>query len=273
MNKIVFARERVTRELPASKYDSVFTLGEPIYGRAYIQRGIGDYLVASYSQSNHSSPFTNSNQSEYTLAYVDDIPLLKEPVENSELDKNKDGKYLTTFQILFFKNEEDGGNSKLLVDALNKLSEGVHKVRLETYAGYGPNTGTTKAPIAIGEFTVHKKGPVKMGRSFEKLEAGMTDASLEAKILKATQSYGKKQGWTETFTKVKIKSEGWTIIRNSVSGIIVGRSIDAYVYAVWPDGHCTYQNFSFTQSHDGSKFMDNTYLQGGGVQQDCDCSK
>jgi len=273
MNRIVFARERVTRELPESKYDSVFTLGEPIYGRAYLQRGIGDYLIGAYGQNRNASPFTNTNQNEYTVAYVDDVPLLKEPVDKSDLARNNDYKYLTTFQILFFKNEEDGGNSKLLVDALNKLSDGVHKVRLETYAGTGMSTGSTKAPIAVGEFTLNKKGPAKLGRTFEKLEAGMTDATLEAKILKVTQTYGKKNGWSETFTKVKIKSEGWNIIRNSVSGIIVGRSIDAYVYAVWPDGHCTYQIFGFSQSHDGTKYMDNTYFQGVGDQEDCDCSK
>jgi hypothetical protein len=274
MGRTVFAKERVKREMPEAKFDTVFTLGEPIYGRAYIQRGIGDYYLTDDQGGknlNYSGSGVDYSSRAYTMAYVDGVLLMNEPIDVQDLKKNDAGKYLTTFQIFFYKNAEDDGNDKDVIEALNKLSDGAHKVRLETFAGNNPRGRTTKAPIAIGEFTLVKKGSAKIGRSFDQLIPGMKDPALEAKMLKTMQSYGKNNGWKETFSKVKIKSEGWTISRHAVTGIILSRSISAYLYATRPDGKCTYQEFAFKQDHDGTKFMDNTKFDGNGSQVPCDC--
>ena len=55
--------------------------------------------------------------------------------------------------------------------------------------------------------------------------------------------------------------------------MITGRQISAYVFAEWPDGHCTVQDFSFAQDYDGSQYVpESTGLYGTGEQTRVDCA-
>jgi hypothetical protein len=274
MGQIVFASEKLTRTLPESSFKTTFTLGEPIYCRAYIPRGIGDYYVydSQGKNTNYSGFGTDYSSRIYAMAYADGVLLMDQPVFVDDLMKNDAGKFLTTYQIFFFRAANDEGNDLKLVNALNKLTDGEHKIRIESFAGTGPTARTSKQPIAVGEFTLIKKGSVKLNRSFADLKAGMKDPALEAKILKAVQAHARKNGWKENFSKVKISSEGWTIQRNSLTGAVLSRTVSAWAYAVWPDGRCSYQDISVKQDHDGKNFMDNTYFEGVGTKTDCDCN-
>ncbi len=110
-------------------------------------------------------------------------------------------------------------------------------------------------------------------KNFDELTAAMADPKLEAKILTAAQSHAKSKGWNEQFSKVKIQSNDWIIKRNEITGIILARTVDAWVYATWPDGHCTYQVFGFTQNYDGVKYQENaTFLESVGAQSKAVCN-
>jgi len=91
-------------------------------------------------------------------------------------------------------------------------------------------------------------------------------------VLKAAQDHAAGKGWNEKFTKAKLVSKDWNIKRNDITGVILARTVDASVYAVWPDGHCSYQVFGFTQTYDGAKYQEgNTFLESVGAQGRCEC--
>ena len=92
----------------------------------------------------------------------------------------------------------------------------------------------------------------KKKQSFDALPAGMRDPKLEAQLLKSIQKY--TAGSQETYSKVKITEEGWTIERNELTGIILDRTISAYGLADWHDGICTYVSFDFKEEYIGSGF-------------------
>lgn len=109
-------------------------------------------------------------------------------------------------------------------------------------------------------------------KSFENFDPPMKDKDLEEAMLKAIKSYASSHGWKENFTQVKIKDEDWTVSRNKITSVILGRRISTFCYAVWPDGHCTSQIFSFYEEYDGSKYVrSKLYRYSTGAQTKIDC--
>lgn len=110
------------------------------------------------------------------------------------------------------------------------------------------------------------------GAPFHTLATGMQDPILEDGILKATQKQAAHDHWKETFSKVKITSEQWRPMRNG-NGIIVGRFVNAWVYATDPYGICTYQDFKFAQGYDGHNYLELVEFLGigAGYVHSCDC--
>ena len=102
----------------------------------------------------------------------------------------------------------------------------------------------------------------------------MKDAALEAKVLSCIQKFGTGSGWSESFKKVKIKSDDWSITNHEVTGAILYRFIHVYCYSTWPNGDCKVQLFYFKQQYNGSGFNENI-LYGGVVsetpQESVDC--
>lgn len=145
---------------------------------------------------------------------------------------------------------------------MTDLSAGDHKVKMEI-AGYEKssesNIHMTKGLIATGEFTL-KKGAgenftPKMGKSWADYTSKMNDATLEAKILKAVQDYGRVNGYSEKFVAIKIASSDWTITRTkTLTPVITGRYLVAYCRSKWENGQCKVQRYSFRQEYDGSKY-------------------
>ncbi|NJO90738.1 MAG: hypothetical protein HC831_18580 [Chloroflexia bacterium] len=114
---------------------------------------------------------------------------------------------------------------------------------------------------------------IKIGKSYSTIKAGMINNELEAKILTCIQEYAKKSAWDETFTNVKIQNEDWNIVQNTLSGVTTGRSVIAYCFASWPDGHCTVQQFVFKQKFDGQNYSKMVNYDGliSGSQEKVDC--
>jgi hypothetical protein len=281
LNKIVFANDKIARTITSeAKFKTKFKLGETIYGRVYLPKGINTYSVFDAQSGNEYENYfmmaSYSASSVFIVAYVDGKLIYGKHgvIKAMEIPKTEEDKFATTFQVPVFLSEEDGGNEQELVDALNKLTNGEHKIKIELWTGLY-SVKQSKTPIASSEIILVKDetSSANVGRSFGGLEAGMTDVSLEAKFLKATQVRAKTEGWKEIFSKVKIENQDWEPVRNELTGAILGRVINAWVYATWADGHCTYQSFSYRQSYDGTNYSQATYLEGIGQQEACDCLK
>ncbi|HEY1040914.1 MAG TPA: hypothetical protein VGF30_15980, partial [Bacteroidia bacterium] len=63
----------------------------------------------------------------------------------------------------------------------------------------------------------------------------------------------------------------WYIEKNTYTGEKLYRTINAVLYAKWPDGHCTVQEFTFKQAWTGTAFSNATEYFGTGNQEKIDC--
>lgn len=275
--QVVFATAKIERGAPESAgIKSSFTTDEHIYARAYLEKCMAHYAVCEdggYCYAN----VTTAGSSFFVTYTIDGKGTADDGsaamLIAMDVNANDKNQYLSTFNFPVIGTEESGGSDDDLVAALNKLSPGEHTLHLDVWAGI-PYVRHSAQPMAMGDLKLVKKaggGSMKLGRTFSGLEAGMTDPALETKMLAAAKRRAKAEGWKETPSKVKISDTGWSIQRNENTGVILGRTISAWVYATWPDGHCTYQDFGFHEEYDGSSYADNPIMEGVGAQTTCDC--
>ncbi|MBL7726797.1 MAG: hypothetical protein JNM68_03880, partial [Dinghuibacter sp.] len=132
----------------------------------------------------------------------------------------------------------------------------------------------TSKPIAAGTFTLVKKGNNKLGsgRTWAGFESKMKNAELEKQMVETMNAKAAKDGWKEQFSKAKITTSEWNIVKNEYTGEKLYRTIEGVVYAKWPDGHCTAQDFSFIQYWKGTAFSKTLELGGIGNQTTLDCN-
>ena len=56
------------------------------------------------------------------------------------------------------------------------------------------------------------------------------------------------------FVGAKIKSRDWTILRNNLTGTIVGRAIKSYFHVIEPNGRCMAVVYELSQNYNGSNY-------------------
>ncbi|MFN8396643.1 MAG: hypothetical protein U0176_18605 [Bacteroidia bacterium] len=281
LGKIVFTDHRVPLDsvnLPGVVFRDNFNLGENVYGRMFLDKALIKHLLRNGVKNNFDvgGPFGNRSKASAIL-YIDGVRALKEQqalIWKTYLIDRVEGKYPSTLQLTVFPNADDNGTPAAFIPVLNALEPGKHIVRIEAYGGYAYDPATsecTPQPVATGEFTlvVTEKGKAKMGLAFDDLKAGMSDPALEAKMVGAI----KEMGWQEVPKRAKIESKEWFIKRHPVSGAIISRSIAGWVYSVWPDGHCGFQDFTFIEQYDGTKFTGRLSRESTGTQKVCDCDE
>jgi hypothetical protein len=267
VGKVVFSKKRI-EPATATKAEltETFELGEQIVSRAYLPTCMANYKLIS----DVGNLYTNEEGSFYVKAKIDGGKefLIARSAMNGEL------KPLTSINLYIYgagENANQNWNDSFILE-FNKLSEGTHEVTVEFYAGndFGP---TSKVPAAAGSFKVVKKkdSKVKLGKNSSTVKKGMNDPELEASILKALNNHAKKEGWKETFTKVVIKSEDWTMVRNKYTSVIISRLVEVIGFATWPNGECTGQLFDMAQEHNGSDFQKSLYVRGFGDRENYDC--
>ncbi len=81
--------------------------------------------------------------------------------------------------------------------------------------------------------------------------AARQDAALEQEFRSAFA----KEGWNETVLKVNILTTEWSILRNNVTGAIIGRTQTAAIAAKNAKGECILYNYTIIQEYDGSKYL------------------
>lgn len=98
--------------------------------------------------------------------------------------------------------------------------------------------------------------------------AKVTDANLEADFKKIFN----EQGWDEKITKVSIQSTDWVIDRNELTGVIVGRSKQAFIATKKPDGTCWVTEFWIFQDYNGSGYGNFRNGTGNSYRSQLDCA-
>jgi hypothetical protein len=261
VNQIVWSNNRIKLENPdESSFKTKFNADEKIYGRFYLSESMQNFIYKQKKQEIDSYSF-------YFDVYVDGV---KQDDMFEFTNIGYDYCKVTTWQMLIHvpREKEDFGSSAMWVKMANKnMTPGEHTVkfdlRVKDYDG-----------VVVSGSLVYVKGneKVKHGWNLDSYTTdGMKDAALEAEILKSIQNHSTKVGWKEKFSRVKIASSDWTIITKEYTGVIVGRSVQAYCLATWPDGNCTVQPFWFTQQYNGSGYSKSFYLDGSGKQEPADC--
>ena len=93
-----------------------------------------------------------------------------------------------------------------------------------------------------------------------------SDPELEGQALETVRRNASLRGWDEDFRAVRLLSQDWSIDRHPVSGRILSRRRQIGAGAVWPDGHCTFQEMTVVAEHDGRDYSSALTLGGVGSQ-------
>lgn len=273
--QVVFATASVPRSEPESVgIRAAFNSTETIYARVYLDRALAQFAVCT----DKGNCFANTEQSSSGIKASPYFAMLQVDgdatgiwLAGKPLPPDEKGNFLTTFQFPIIGAPGKDGTREETAAMINKLSPGAHQCKVVVWAG-NVSMRKSKEPIAIGEFTFEKKaGDIKLGRAFSDLKPGKKDPALEKSLLSAIQTKAKADGWKEQFSRVIISGEDWTVQKNQYTGITLGRTISAWALAKWPDGHCTYQDFSFYEEYVGTTFSGKVTWHGTGDQTSCDC--
>ncbi|GEM_PF-2436509 len=269
VGKIVFNTERISFQAPdESKFKTEFNATDRIYGRFYAEHSAGYYRKEKY------------NSGAYMLRGYYSLTIDGEKIDAKfkAFSIQDQVSQRTTQQLYINQNptERDYEDNSVWFNIINNMSPGTHKVEVDYMLILDQNEEDNEHyKVASGVFNIVKKEGDKLllGKRMADFTAGMEDAELEAEVVKAINKNARRNGWKEIFHSAKIKSDSWYIIRHKNSGVIMGRSISAYCFAKWPDGHCTVQVFFFKQQYDGSKYMKKLLYYGlkSGSQEKIDC--
>ncbi len=270
VGKIVFSDQKILAEnTNETLFKSTFKIDDPIYGRVYTKTSIKNYALYRNGDVT-SSAKVNDKSYLYIKIFIDGV-------DQSFLFANDDngGKYETwnSWQIFVSARGDDAKNNKAtVVEAFNKLSPGNHKIKLQCFGGEN-NIDYTIQPIAEGEFTLNVEAgkAMKIGKNWAFYKAAMTNPALDKQIVDAINKYASSQGWKETFSKAKITDADWYVTKAEWTGIPLYRTINAIVYAKWPDGHCTAQEVSVIQNYNDGAFSKLTEYNAVGNQYKIDC--
>ncbi|HUM51409.1 MAG TPA: hypothetical protein PK431_06310 [Chitinophagales bacterium] len=270
IGKIVFSNQKITQENTSEALlKTTFKLDDAIYGRVFTETSVKNYAL--YRDGDVTGSAKTNDKSYYFIKIFIDGAAQKF-LFNSD---DNGGKYETwnTWQIFVAAKGDDAKNNRAhIVEALNKLSPGKHTIKLQLFGGESGIDYTIK-PIAEGEFTLDVEAgkSMKIGKNWASYKAAMVNPALEKQIVDVVNKYATKQGWKETFTKAKILDADWYVTKNEWTGIPLYRTINVVVYAKWPDGHCTAQEFSVIQNYNDGAFSKVTEYNALGNQDRIDC--
>lgn len=260
--KIMFARDIIpTKGADESNFVNTFGISDFIYGRLYMPKSVENYPIyenKKMAAGDTINPDANSYGKFYYKLYVDGV-LDEWPVELVKLKNKK----TTTYQVWIHPKPEHYKVSSSWERIIKSLTPGEHVIRLEMFGGSNNYQGGAEA-IVTGEFKINKGSGENFdyGKTFDDIEAKMTDPALEKEMLVAARDYAKVNNYKEDFQAVKIANKDWSIIYHDLTGAVLRRIIDVHCLALWPDGHCSSQKFVFGQEYTGKDFSNTVRFHG-----------
>lgn len=260
VGQIVFSNSKISMDNPdESSFKNSFGISENLYGRLYMPKSVENYPIYSTSYlkiGDTSAPSHNQYGKFFYNIYIDGEIYEWWNIETVVLSK-KNNQSTTTYQVWINPKPEDMAVNDAWKDIIKKLTDGEHTIRVDAVPG-SPSSYVSPTPVASGEFKLTKGSGESFvgdyGKTFDEVEAKMTNTALETEMLTAARDHAKVNSWKEDFKAVKIANRDWTTIYHELTGAVVRRIIDVHCYAVWPDGHCTTQKFVFGQEYNGKEY-------------------
>ena len=270
VGKLVFSSQQLTPEATKeTMFKNSFAIDEPIYARVYLAHAVPNYVL--YGDKGKGTYPWENNDGECSLKYTvdgkDTVYILKNFVRKSN------SRTWTSWQYFISARGENAEfNEPRFVNHMNSLADGEHTIRFQLWAG-GIIDRWSIQPIATGEITINKMPGKKMNlyRNWNFYKAGMSNPAIEKEMVEVMKQKAAHDGWKETFSKAKIIDKDWYVAKSEFSGLVLYRTINALVFAKWPDGHCTVQEFNFKQEWNGNAWSKVLEFNGIGDQTTIDC--
>lgn len=274
VGKIVFSDQQLTIDnTTESAFKTSFNLGDKIYARVFTSNAVENYMLYSTQQGQPQGETENMGKSYTIYYYVDSVPVLNGWVQyNSESLSG-----VNTWQRFVNVPEFSSYDWKLddTREALNKLSPGVHKVKVVIWAGKGKELVSIK-PIAQGEFDLNiaEGAKIKIGESWNDLKNGTmaSDAKIKAKLLELTAADMKANQPDVTVKEHKIISDDYSIQKDEYN-YPKFRYVQVATYAVGnKSGKCFVFYSMYAQDYaGGGTYSSNFYKWGNLNSSEVDC--
>ena len=84
---------------------------------------------------------------------------------------------------------------------------------------------------------------------------GLQNKELEIQALVAAKNWANKYRWKETVTHAYFTGNDWSIYRNKLTGIQLGRRIGGVIVMKRLDGKCSFHHATFAQQFNGSSYQ------------------
>ncbi len=271
MKKIVFSHNVIEfNNENENEFITKFTHGETLHFRVYMEKPLGDIL------REYRKGYINPEYAGYKWQFILDG---KEISTTRQIDWSR--KAINSWStwrgsMNNKKHPEIMGNQAYdrFINAAaiaEKMTKGKHILEIKLYPENPLYRGKKKLKvIASAKLTMNIKAGFKP-KCLPK--ANMKNRYITKQMLKVVKKKASSEGWKEAFNKAIIISEDWSIQRDiTFKSRILRRVISGLITAKWPDGHCSYQGFSFAQEYDGSKYSKKLKYYGTGEQIKIPCS-
>lgn len=279
VGKIVFSDQKLTQENTKEElFKSSFNFGDPIYARVFTSNSVENYMTydKKYGQT-PSGEVLNTSACSYTVFYyIDNVEMIQLTYDNRYENSG-----INTWQQFIFnpdlKSKSDFNKEKV-IEFLYGLSPGVHKVKVEIWAGL--NDLSIK-PIAEGEFDFKVEAGSKIKTGIRWSDANWKagelskDPKIKSKITELYSDYFKTNFPNLTVKDIKIISDGFGIYKDIDYGIIKSRylKVDALIVDPSKPGRCFSYRSEYLQDYSGGgTYSDQFYRYRGAPEKlEIDC--
>ncbi|MBG6129069.1 hypothetical protein IWQ47_000239 [Aquimarina sp. EL_43] len=84
---------------------------------------------------------------------------------------------------------------------------------------------------------------------------GFSNLALEKQATLAAKSWASQYHWEETIIKAYFTGNDWSIYRNTLTGVQLGRRISGVIIMKRKDGKCSFQYATFAQQYNGNGYQ------------------
>lgn len=277
MGKVVFSNQQLTRENTAeSLFKSSFDLASPIYARVFTSNAVQNYMLYNKALGlNKASAHENTGYNYTCIYYIDGVNVLDYNKDNSS------GQLFNTssWQLLVYIPNKDS-DWKTIRNALNALSPGTHKVRVEIWAGKSDiaskdeNINTSFKPIAEGEFDllISNDSKIKIGKKWSDIAEGKADPKIKPELVKLFSEWLKNDYSQYTIHSYKLFQDDYGVQRDDY-GLIKYRYMTIGAQATDKNGKCFSLSALYTQDYMGGGKYSTVFKQFGtyAQSQELDC--
>lgn len=272
VGKIVFSDQQLTIDnTTESAFKTSFNLGDKIYARVFTSNAVENYMLYSTQQGQPQGETVNMRNSYTIYYYVDSVPVL-----NGWVQYNRESlSGVNTWQRFVNVPEFSSYDWKLneTREALNKLSPGVHKVKVVIWAGEGKELVSIK-PIAEGEFDLNiaEGAKIKIGKSWADLKDGQiaSDSKLKKQLIDMAIADVKTSHPELTVKGHKLISEDYEIEKDQYN-YPKNRFLQVATYGIDKNGKCFVYYSMYGQQYAGGGTYSASFYKWGELIKEIDC--